>query len=328
MKKRSVFQKLFLRWMNAKQIILNAKKGLVFMDYKKIFKSSASRELVLNMLRFVPSKSMLKLQYRIKTGRNLNLKNPERFTEKLQWYKLYYRNAIMHRCVDKLQVRDYIKDKGLEDILVTLYGYYANIEQVDFDSLPEQFVIKTTNGGGGLNVAVVTDKKKFLESEDKTKLIAKPSLKNSGGREWAYYGLEPGIIVEELLVNTEKPEAGVNDYKFFCFNGKVECIVVDIDRYIGHKRNFYDASWNNLDVISDCEATDREIPMPENFELMKQIAEKLSEDFPFVRVDLYNINGKIYFGELTFYPWSGYVQYTPDWFDFELGEKFVLPHRN
>lgn len=297
------------------------------MDYKKIFKNSASRELVLNLLRFIPSKPMLKLQYKIKTGRKLNLKNPERFTEKLQWYKLYYRNEEMHLCVDKFRVRDYIKNKGLENILVPLYGHYTDIEQVDFTLLPNQFVIKTTNGGGGLNVAVVTDKKKFLTSEDKTKLKSKPFLKNSGGREWAYYGLEPGIIVEKLLVNTDNPDAGVNDYKIFCFNGKVDCIVVDVDRYIGHKRNFYDAQWNDLHVTSDCEAVDREIEKPENFEKMIRIAEKLSEDFPFVRVDLYNLSGRIYFGELTFYPWSGYVQYTPDSFDFTLGEKFVLPKK-
>ena len=295
------------------------------MDYKKIFRSSASRELILNALRFVPSKSMLKLQYRIKTGRKLNLKNPERFTEKLQWYKLYYRNEDMHCCVDKYQVREYIKNKGLENILVELYGYYTDIEQIDFNSLPEQFVIKTTNGGGGLNVAVVMDKKKFLESEDKTKLKAKRFLKNSGGREWAYYGLEPGIIAEELLINTDNPKAGVNDYKIFCFNGKVECIVVDVERYIDHKRNFYDAQWNDLHITSDHECVDRDVSKPENFEEMIKIAEKLSEDFPFVRVDLYNVSGKIYFGELTFYPWSGYVQYTPDSFDFELGKKFVLP---
>ena len=293
--------------------------------YKKIIRSPKMRKRILDILCFVPDEPMLKLQYWIKLGRKLNLKNPERFTEKLQWYKLYYHNPLMKQCVDKYKVREFIADKGLQDILVPLYGHYADIEQIKFDSLPDQFVIKTTNGGGGLNVAIVTDKEKFFVSEDKTKLKAQPFLANSGGREWAYYGLEPGIIVEELLINNDNPAAGVNDYKIFCFNGKAECIVVDVDRYIGHKRNFYDAQWNNLHVVSDCEAIDREVPMPENFEKMKQIAEKLSEEFPFVRVDLYNINGKIYFGELTFYPWSGYVQYTPDSFDFMLGEKFVLP---
>ncbi len=295
------------------------------MDYKKIFKSTASRAFVLGLLRFVPSKTMLKMQYKIKLGRKLNIKNPQRFTEKLQWYKLYYRNDDMHRCVDKYFVREYIKQKGLEDILVKLYGYYPNIEKVDFNALPEQFVIKTTNGGGGLNVAIVTNKEKFLKSNDKKNLKAKKFRSGTGGREWAYYGLQPGIVVEELLVNDKNPAAGIEDYKLFCFNGKVECIVVDADRYIGHKRNFYDREWNDLQITSDCPALDRKFEKPENLDEMIKIAEKLSEGFPFVRVDLYSVEGKIYFGELTFYPWSGYVQYEPDAFDFTLGEKFILP---
>lgn len=297
------------------------------MDYKKIIKNPATRGLLLNLLRFVPNTTMLKLQYWIKTGRNLNLKNPKRYTEKLQWYKLYYKDETMHRCVDKYKVRGYVEEKGLSDILVELYGHYSSIEQVDFDALPEQFVIKTTNGGGGLNVAIVTDKEKFRTSEDKGRLKTKKSRTRTGGREWAYYGTEPGIIVEELLVNKENPAAGVNDYKILCFNGEVECIVVDVDRYIGHKRNFYDAQWNDLQVSSDCERIDRPVEKPKNLEKMLEVARKLSEDFPFVRVDLYNVDGKIYFGELTFYPWSGYVQFYPDRFDFELGEKFVLPEK-
>ena len=131
-------------------------------------------------------------------------------------------------------------------------------------------------------------------------------------------------MVEELLVNRENPAAGVNDYKIFCYNGHAKYIVVDIDRYIGHKRNFYDREWNNLHIISDCPAADREIPIPNNLQEMLKTAETLSEQFPFVRVDLYDVDGKIYFGELTFYPWSGYVQYSPDEWDFKLGEDFEL----
>lgn len=296
------------------------------MDYKKILKTGKSRAAVLNALRFIPDSIMLPLQYKIKLGRKLNLKNPQRFTEKLQWYKIHYRNPVMHQCVDKYLVRDYVKEKGLENILVPLIAHYKSIDEVRWDKLPNRFVMKTTHGGGGLNVLVCNDKSQLDISEVVQKLSFenKPVRKNTLGREWAYYGLQPGLVVEELLVNTENPEAGVNDYKIFCFNGKAECVVVDVDRYIGHKRNFYDAQWNNLHITSDCEAVDREVPMPENFDTMKRIAEKLSEDFPFVRVDLYNINGKIYFGELTFYPWSGYVQYTPDSFDSMLGKKFVL----
>lgn len=294
------------------------------MDYKKIFKTTKARAAFLNLLRFIPDKIMLKIQYRIKTGRKLNLKNPERYTEKLQWYKLNYKNPKMHRCVDKYAVREFIKEKGLENILVKLYARVDNIVQLDFDKLPNNFVIKTTNGGGGLNVIVCPNKEKIDQKEVREKLTCKKIKSRTGGREWAYYGLGPGIIVEELLVNEENPKAGVNDYKIFCYAGKAKYIVVDIDRYIGHKRNFYDREWNNLNISSDCPPCDRDIPKPKNFEEMLMIAEKLSEDFPYVRVDLYNVNGKIYFGELTFYPWSGYVQFDPDEADCVFGKDFSL----
>ena len=297
--------------------------------YKKIFKNPATRKFILNCLRFVPDSLMLKMQYRIKLHRSLNLKNPKRFTEKIQWYKINYRNPIMHQCVDKFNVREFLKNKGLENILIPLIGKYESIQDVNFDKLPDSFVIKTTHGGGGLNVVICQDKSKLKIEEIKEKLYFQPNKtkKMSMGREWAYIGLVPGIVVEELLVNKENPEAGVNDYKIFCYNGKPEYLVVDVDRYIGHKRNFYKADWTRMDVSSDCPQADKDIPKPENFEKMLSIASKLSSDFPFVRVDLYNVNGKIYFGELTFYPWSGYVQFTPDDIDFELGNDLPLIKR-
>ncbi|MBQ8319645.1 MAG: carbonic anhydrase [Clostridia bacterium] len=267
---------------------------------------------------------MLKMQYKIKTGRQLNLKDPKRYTEKLQWYKLNYKNPIMHRCVDKYQVREFIKEKGLEEILVKLYAKSDSVKGLDFERLPDQFVIKTTNGGGGLNVIVCPDKTKLDRRELEEKLACKKIKSRTGGREWAYYGLEPGVIVEELLINSKNPLAGVNDYKIFCYQGKAKYIVVDVDRYVGHKRNFYDRDWNRLEYSSDCPPADCDIEKPENYEKMLQIAEKLSEDFPYVRVDLYNVEGKIYFGELTFYPWSGYVQFEPDEADFVFGKDFEL----
>ncbi len=296
------------------------------MDYKKIIRSREMRGKILKLLRFVPDKTMLKLQYNMKTGRKLDLKNPERFTEKLQWYKLYYRNPLMKQCVNKYSVRDYIKSKGLEKILVPLYAHYKWAEDVAWDSLPDSFVIKTQHGGGGLNVMVVPDKSRVSKEEMVSKLSY--SIENvgqkGGGREWAYWGNPTGIVVEQLLINEKNPKAGVNDYKIFCYAGKPEFIIVDVDRYISHKRNFYDCDWNNLHITSDCPASDREIERPENLEEMLQVASKLSEDFPYVRVDLYSVGGKVYFGELTFYPWSGYVQYTPDEADFLFGKDFEL----
>ena len=278
---------------------------------------------IVALLGWLPDKAMLKLQYKIKLKRRLNLKNPERFTEKIQWYKMNYRNPIMHTCVDKFEVREFVKEKGLENILVELYGVYDSVDEIDFNALPDKFILKSTDGGGGINVAICSDKSQFdVEKNSDAFKVGYKLKKKHPGREWAYVGLKHKIIVEKLLVNETNPEAGIEDYKIFCFNGKPECIVVDTDRYIGHKRNFYDTEWNDFKVTSDAPACDREIPKPENLEEMLNVAKKLSEDFPFVRVDLYNVGGKIYFGELTFYPWSGYVQFEPDEFDMRLGEYF------
>ena len=294
------------------------------MNYKKILKTPAMRSAALNLLRFLPDDIMLKLQYKIKLGRGLNLNRPVRFTEKLQWYKMYYRNPVMHQCVDKYKVREYVKSKGLEETLVPLYAHYDSIEQVEWNKLPDQFVVKTQNGGGGLNVVVCADKSKLNIAEINRKLQCKKKKTRYGGREWAYYGSEPGIVVEKLLINEKNPEAGVNDYKIFCYSGKPEFIIVDVDRYIGHKRNFYDTEWNDLHITSDCPAADRQIERPDNLDEMLRVASTLSKDFPYVRVDMYSMAGKVYFGELTFYPWSGYVQFTPDEADFAFGKDFKL----
>lgn len=294
--------------------------------YKKIFRSGKSRAAVLNALNFLPDSIMLPIQYRIKLGRKLNLTNPKRFTEKLQWYKINYRNPLMHQCVDKYLVRRYVKSKELSNILIPLIGRYDSLNEISWSQLPERFVIKTTHGGGGLNVVVCDDKKNLSMNQLRERLSFDPHpvKKNTLGREWAYYGLNPGIVIEELLINKDCPQAGISDYKIFCYNGKPKYIVVDVDRYIGHKRNFYDISWKNLHITSDCPPCNKEIGKPQNFDMMLEIATKLSKGFPYVRVDLYNVDGKIYFGEMTFYPWSGYVQYTPDEWDYKLGEEFEL----
>ena len=294
--------------------------------YKKIISSQKMRFAILRMLKFVPDKAMIKLQYRIKLKRKLNLKDPKRYTEKIQWYKLYYRNPVMMECVDKNGVRKYIEKKGLGNILNQLYQVVDRPEEINFDQLPDKFVIKTTNGSG-TNI-LVKDKKTLNIAETKKKLNDFLNMAEaSAGREWAYGGSSKKIIVEELLEDNSNKDKGISDYKFLCFNGKPVYVVYDKDRFSDHKRNFYDVNWNYVKVDSDCPCFEDSVKKPENYEKMVEIASVLSRDFPAVRVDLYNIEGKIYFGELTFYPWSGYVQYTPDSFDFELGKYFVLPEK-
>lgn len=296
------------------------------MDYKKIFKTRRARARMLRKLRLIPDKPMLRLQYRIKMGKGLHLRKPELFTEKLQWYKLYYRDPLMKRCVNKLEVREFVKERGLEDILIPLIASYEKPTDIDWNSLPEQFVMKTAQGGGGLSVVVCADKSKTSLEELQKKLwfVNDRVGERNGGREWAYYGIRTGILVEQRLVNRENPEAGVNDYKFFCYDGKPMYIVADTTRFTGHKRNFYDTEWNNLHVTSDCPACDHEIPRPPELEKMLAAAARLSDGFPFVRVDLYDVDGRVWFGELTFYPWSGYVRFQPQKWDRIFGEPFRL----
>lgn len=296
------------------------------MNYKKLFRTREARMKVLNFLRFIPDKYMIQLQYRIKFGRKLNLKDPKRFTEKLQWYKLYYRNPIMKQCVNKYAVRDYVKSKGLQDILVPLYAHYNRVEDIDWENLPDRFVIKTQHDGGGWNVVIVQDKKNLNKEEviQKLSFSGTKSEKNAVGREWAYYEIPKGIIAEELLTNHENPGAPINDYKIYCFSGVPKYIHVDVDRFIGHKRNFFDVQWNQLDLQSEYPNYPGTIAKPDQLEKMLKIAGILSEDFPFVRVDLYDVNGKVYFGELTFYPSAGYADHHPDEWDYEFGKDFEL----
>lgn len=284
------------------------------------------RFFILRMLSWIPDKIMLKMQYRIKLKRKLNLKTPQRFTEKIQLYKLKYRNKIMNQCVDKYEVRKYVEDKGYKNILNTLIGVYSKVEDINFNLLPAKFVIKTTNGGGGNNIIICNDKSKLDIENTKHKLKEwlKIKTKKSLGREWAYENNNNKIIIEKLLEGNNEKLTGINDYKFFCYNGQVKYIVFDGDRYKKHKRNFYDDNWNYLNVKSDCENFGDIFEKPKSLDKMKKIAEDLSKDFPFVRVDLYLIDKKIYFGELTFYPWSGYVQFAPDDFDYAAGKYFNI----
>ena len=269
---------------------------------------------------------MLRAQYRIKMGFWPDFKHPKRFTEKLQLYKMKYRNPVMHQCVDKYEVRKYVEKKGLGHILNELYGVYDSPNEIDFEKLPEKFVMKTTTGGGGRNVIVVTEKRACNQHELQGKLSKwgdAYSLGPLAGREWAYKECKARIVVEKFL---EGGERKLVDYKFFCFNGVPKYLYVVTDRKPGEYAflGIYDIDFNKLPVYRCDERRQVEVvKKPKNYEDMIEVARKLSEDFPQVRVDLYNIDGKIYFGELTFYDGSGYFHYDPDEFDYEMGRCFT-----
>ena len=202
-------------------------------DYKKILKSRKLRMQLLDTLSFVPDEIMVKLQYRIKTGRKLNLKNPQRYTEKLQWYKLYYRDPLMAMCADKYEVRKYVKKLGLGSILNECYGVFDRPEDVDFSKLPNQFVLKDTLGGGGNSVIICRDKSKADLAEYRRIMQEWVDTKcvPSGGREWVYYKHhKQHRIICEKYIQCDTP-GGLTDYKFFCFNGKPYCLYVMNERF-------------------------------------------------------------------------------------------------
>lgn len=297
------------------------------MDYKKIFKRQELRLKLLRLLDFVPDKLMIKIQYRLATGKRLNLNSPTRFTEKIQWYKLNYRDPLLVKCSDKYAVRDYISQKGLEDILVPLYGAYDKAEDIDFKKLPDKFVLKTNNGS---HTNILCDKKEKLNKEETIKTMNQWLTKRSSklGREWSYYDIEPKIVCEKYLDKDENND--LIDYKFFCFNGEPFYLYVIKERFLpgGAKLGLYDMDFKKLPYRRpDIALINKEVEKPKNFDRMIEIARVLSKDFPHVRVDLYNIDGKIYFGELTFYNGSGYKIYVSEEFDFIVGDKFELPQK-
>lgn len=291
---------------------------------KKILVSMAK------MLSFLPDSAFVSLKYFIKLHRFPNLNHPQRFSEWMQWYKIKYRNPDMLVCVDKYAVRDFVKNRGFEKYLNELYQVCETAEQIDFDSLPSQFVIKTTDGGNGDNVLVCLDKSSLDLSATIHKLNGWRHKKlESVGREWAYSGSakDSKIIVEKYLSDPKSEDGSIDDYKLLCFDGKFRYLWIDKNRYSNHRRGFWNDKLEFMpQVVSDHPTFEKSLDLPLNIQEMIEIAENLASGFPFARIDFYNIEGKIVFGEITFYPWSGYCQYTPDSFDYELGKYFINQH--
>lgn len=297
------------------------------MDYKKIIKNQETRLRILKLLEWVPDSIMLRIQYRIQLGRWPNLRNPKRFTEKLQLYKMKYRNPVMLQCVDKYEVRKYVESKGLGHILNELYGVYDTPEEIDFNALPDKFVVKSTTGGGGLNVIVVKDKNECDFDEIRktcNEWLKSDNGQGRAGREWAYTGTSKTRIIIEKYLEDSVGGGNLSDYKLMYFNGKFRSLWIDKDRYTDHHRGFWDENLNFLyDVYSDHETFKTPPDLPSSIKEMIKIGEQLSSDFPYTRIDLYDVQGKVVFGEITFYPWSGYVEFTPSKFDYQLGDYFT-----
>lgn len=270
-------------------------------------------------------KLFLEFKYRLVMGQKLNLKTPITFNEKLQWLKLYNRRPEYTMMVDKNAVKQYVGDKIGEQYIISTIGVWDTVEDIDWNDLPNQFVLKTTHGGGGCGVVICKDKSLFDKEKAKHKL--QESLNSDiyiNYREWPYKDVPKRIIAEQFLSDESGDE--LKDYKFFCFNGKVRCFKVDFDRFIEHKANYYDRDANLLPFGEVCFMPDfnRIFEKPKNYDKMIEIAETLSQGIPFVRVDLYNADGRIYFGEMTFFPAAGMGKFEPEEWDSKLGEWLLI----
>ena len=268
--------------------------------------------------RWLPDKPLLKLVFRARMGKKLDLKAPKTFNEKLQWIKLYDRKPEYKIMVDKLRVRDYIKEKIGEEYLIPLLGTWEKAEDIDFEKLPDKFVLKCNHDSG--SVIICKDKEKFDRQKAIEKL--KKHLKKGTfyhGREWPYKGIKPCVIAEQYMVDEDNP-ADLPDYKVMCFGGEPKFIELHLGRFSeNHTQDFYDVDWNKTEIDQDGykseEVTEKPKQLPEILELSK----KLSQGIRHLRVDWYIINQKVYFGELTFFDGSGFSPFVNEKDDLYLG---------
>lgn len=277
-----------------------------------------------NLLKLIPDKTYLKLKYRKKMGKKLNLENPQTFNEKMQWLKLNDRKEIYTKMVDKYEAKKYVADIIGEEYVIPTLGVYNAFDEIDFDKLPDQFVLKCTHDSGGL--AICRNKEKFNIEEAKKK-ISKSLKKNYyyGGREWPYKNVKPRIIAEKYMKDSNTEQ--LVDYKFFCFNGEPKFIYISkgLEDHQTAQMAFLDMNFER-EKFKRTDYKDFEVipPKPQNFEKMKEIARMLSKGLIFIRVDLYEINNRIYFSELTFTPCAGFLPFDPKEYDRILGNLIDL----
>lgn len=265
---------------------------------------------------------LLKKWYKKRTGRELNLENPKTFNEKIQWLKLYDNSPLKTKLADKYLVREWIKENLGEEYLIPLLGVYDSFDEIDFDKLPDKFVLKA-NHGCAWNI-IVKDKQKFDKKKAKKKFDKwmKRNYALKAGFEMQYKDIPPKIVAEAFIQDSK---GELNDYKVLCFNGEPKFIWIDQGRFSNRTENIYDTKWNLQPFLLTYENSKEEVPPPKNLETMIEFARKLSKDFALVRVDFYNVDGKIYFGEMTFTSASGVDVFKPAEYDLKLGEMLELP---
>lgn len=281
---------------------------------------NTTKQMLAKSLAFIPDKLYLTVMYRIRMGKTINWKSPRTFNEKIQWLKVYDRKSEYTQMADKYNAKEYVADIIGENHIIPTLGVWDKFDQIDFSTLPNQFVLKCTHDSGGL---VVCRDKSQLDIE-KSKKILNASLKTNYyyyGREWPYKNIKPRIIAEKYMEQIDG--TGLVDYKFYCFNGKPQYLYVskNMDDHQIATVTFLDMNWNKLPVERTDYKSAKEIPTcPSCFDEMRIIAERLSKGHKFLRVDLYQINGEVYFSELTFHPASGFMGVIPPEYDKTMGQ--------
>lgn len=279
---------------------------------------------------WIPDEIYLKWAYRVKIGKKLNLKKPEAFTEKIQWLKLYDRRPEYTMLVDKYAVKKYVAEKIGEKYIIPLVGGpWKNFSEIDFDNLPEQFVLKTTHDSGG--IVICKDKRNF------DKIRAEKILMNhlysshwKKWREWAYKDVPPRIIAETYMKDStpnSKDEEQLTDYKIFCFNGEPKLLFIATDRFskTETKFDFFDMEYHHLPFTNGHPHAISVPEIPASIELMKKLAKRLAQGIPQCRIDFYDVCGNIYFGEITMYHYAGLTAIQPYEWDVKLGKMLKLP---
>lgn len=294
------------------KIIKNDNFGFIYFKIKEYFYKY-----------LISDEKQLRRVFKKKLGRVLELEYPIKYNDKLQWLKLNWYNSLAIKCADKYEVREYVEETIGKNYLNKLLAVYEDVNEIDIDKLPTKFVLKGTHGSG-FNI-ICKDKNKMDWNKEfkkmKTWLKRKYYLSNG---EWVYKGVKPRIICEEYL----EDEIGQPpmDYKVFCFDGEPKLIQVDIDRFVGHTQQFFTPNWENLEIeIENPTESTTLVEKPDNLEKILELSEKLTKQFPHARADFYNIEGKIIFGEITFFHQSGFGRFNPPEYEIELGSYINLP---
>lgn len=277
----------------------------------------------------LPKKTCINYIYKKKLGGTISWDNPQTINEKIQWLKLYSDTSLWIKCADKFKVREYVKECGLSELLVPIYGVYESSDEIDFSVLPESFVLKANNGSG--DAIIVRDKSKIDETAVRKQL--QKYLKRKFGlysTEFHYLNIPPRIISEKLLIDNTRSNESLIDYKLWCFNGEPYSFFVVSNRTKNNYQMYlYDLNWNLIDgkfcYSSYSKQGKNEIPKPLTLNKMIESARILSRGIPQVRIDFYEVEGKLYFGEMTFTSTGGFMTYYTHDYLLELGKQIMLP---